>query len=456
MIKDKANLVKNDIILGVALPFLAGAILLFIKLLHMLEAHELLSSIPFHAQVINTPSSSFVGIVLFTTSSAMIICIFRKWVKAHGLDKNGLKYALLHERTLKKARKALLESGYYFKSIYRSKEVALLPTVILELSPNLKKGLLKIENHPKYNNSYEAYNMSSSLGEFVVEMSYLSADENWYLYELSNSKFEEQELIKSFEDYKRLVENVHDYELLIDSSNIVRCTHLLCVSPTGGGKTYLLYHLLLQIQIKSLNYHMYLCDPKGSSLLVVGEITTPSTTAGTVEEIIKLIDVFHQKMQERKVITKELLKSKLDSDYSDFGEEPHILVIDEYSSLIEYIGTLEKKRRDVISHQIGDIVRMGRQVGCFLWVFLQKSCATTISTALRDSMICTLVLGAAPRTTYQTAMGVDVLADIPNRKYAPGTGLYTYQGKTIKPTRVFVPTMDFDILQSFKAIIDDG
>ena len=380
----------------------------------------------------------------------MIIFPLLYYAVKHKLN-HGFRYALLHYITLKGIKRALLESGFYIAEDFAKYEVVILPKIKLRFDKDLRKGTMEIENHPKFNKSYESLNLSSALGSFIVEQHYLSDSENEYIYEISDSRIDRQEVFNSYEQFIEYCKLADVYELLIDRNSKITLHHILLVASTGSGKSYLIYSWILQIlqKLKSVRYYLYFNDPKTSGLYIIGNIISPKTTATEMTDIIENLKKFNDKMQQRKIELLDRLAEELDADYRTFGLEPHIFIIEEFSVFQSYVTTLPKSERDMVNNLIANCVRIGRQLGFFLWVIMQKSDASTISTEVRDNLICKIVLGMAEATTYQTTFGAN--ANIPRKKYKPGCGVYTYSGITRQPKRCFVPTMNFDILEAFKS-----
>ena len=244
-----------------------------------------------------------------------------------------------------------------------------------------------------------------------------------------------------------------DYELFIDGKSKIPLHHLLIVGQVGSGKTYALYSLILQMLDKRVPYQLYFADPKASSLSTLGGVVAPKTTAETIEEIINLLHIFHAAMEKRKAEIKARLSEKLDGTYADFGLPPHVLIFDEYSSFIAHVNTLDRDKKDEVLAMLKAIVLQGRQLGFFLWIVMQKSDASTISTDIRDNLVGRFVLGQSEPTTYETCFGAS--ASIPKRRYTAGQGVFTYSGITTSghPKPCYFPTLNFDVLGAVKKAI---
>ena len=158
-------------------------------------------------------------------------------------------------------------------------------------------------------------------------------------------------------------------------------------------------------------------------------------------------------MIQRKYELREKLNEKLDADYRHWQLAPHVLIFDEFAGFQRVVATLDKATRDKVSMYLRNIVLQGRQLGFFIWLIMQKSGADDIPTAVRDNLPWKVVLGTASSTTYITAF--EESADLPNRKFGPGQGLYTYQGLTRGPKIMSFPTLNFDILDAVTEVSQD-
>jgi len=321
-----------------------------------------------------------------------------------------------------------------------------LPQIHLSFKKDFKAGTLKIRNALKFDNKLDNVVMSAALGKFIVERHYQTDDGNYYIYELVDGSLSFKQTFDTFDSFLEFSRTIPTYKLFLDNRSIVKLQHTLLVGMTGSGKTYSLYSLVLQMLNKDIPYQLYYADPKGSSLAVIGSTVAEDKTAVGVEQIIGMLEEFVLLMQERKAELKELLKSKIDADYSDFGMSPYIFICDEYASFASVILSEDKKTRDKVKVLLYEIILQGRQLGFFLFLVMQKSDASLIDTALRDNIPLKIVLGNSEQQTYVTAFGVGV--DIPNRHYLVGEGVFTEPVLAPEPKLVQFPFCKFDILQA--------
>lgn len=282
------------------------------------------------------------GAILLHINLVGILSLFSRWIKYHELEK-GMKYARLHMKIENSLIQALYDDGYYVERNVWFKKCAVIPKLEINISAQLDKGIIKIENCIKLDKRLEELPISSALpDEYILSSSYISDDCNYYIYEFELYHVEQLSFQSSraLFDYSR--KNTSDYELFLDSRYKVPIFHALIVGQTGSGKSYCLYNFVLQLLSKKCDVDLYIADPKFSGLYVLGRAINPEKVASSVEEIIALLRQFEKKMLERKKAFADCLVEKLDSDYRDFGFSPICLIIDEYSSFKASLARYDK------------------------------------------------------------------------------------------------------------------
>ena len=200
-------------------------------------------------------------------------------------------------------------------------------------------------------------------------------------------------------------------------------------------------------------YELYIADPKYSGLYALGNRINQNQVASSVEEIIVLLRSFQNRLEERKKEFSQKLLLKLDSDFKDFDLVPICLIIDEYSSFRASLSRYDKKTRDFVDEVIGNVVREGRQLGCFCIIAQQQSNASNLPTELRENIPFKIILGMAERQTYMTALGV--YPDNAKRHFDRGQGLLVYPqiATPETPAVTSVATLNFDILKAVDRIL---
>lgn len=373
----------------------------------------------------------------------IILLIFTEFFLENRIYK-GFRYFFNYWRIKNRLKQQMLDANF---GIERGCFIEL-PKIVLSFNKDISCAVLKIRNSLKYENKLDNVVMSSALGRFVVERHYLTDDENFYVYELVDGSVSFKLKFDSFEQFLEYNSKIPTYKLFLDSRSVVNLQHAIIVGQTGSGKSFLLYALVLQTLNKQVPYKLYYSDPKGSGLAVIGSTVAPERTAVEFNDIIALLEDFVNQMNIRKAEMNELLKTKLEADYSTFGLCPYVFICDEYASFASVLASQEKKIRDKVKSLLYSIILQGRQLGFFVFLILQKSDATLIDTALRENMPLKIVLGNSENQTYVTAFGTSVV--IPNRNYAVGEGVFTEPRLAPEPKLVQCPYCNFDILSACK------
>ena len=366
------------------------------------------------------------------------------WAAAHHL-RRGVKYALRHWRLCRSIERALLEAGY---GIPAGEQYYRLPRVRIRFDDkDLTCGVVEVQNHIKSDSSLAAVNLSSALGVYVVDAQYIEDDNNYYCYEISDSRIDRQ---LRFESYAALADYAHKhtdkygpYTLFCDGRNEgIKIRSLLLVGITGSGKSYALMGLIAQLQNWSTCPVVYYADPKGSDIAVLGGSLAPERTADDIDGIIDLLGAFYGEMLVRKAEMKDRLSDRLGVDFTEWQLPTYIFIMDEYAAFQASISR-DKKRREEVEEILRNVILMGRQLGFFAWICMQKSDSSDIPTAIRDNLPLKVCLGNTPSTTLITIFGRS--ADLPSRHWGKGQGLIFCDGITAAPRPVSFPTLAFDI-----------
>ena len=357
----------------------------------------------------------------------------------------GVKYALTHAKLERDIRRALLEAGY---GVAAGNQYFRLPKVKIHLEgKNLTSGVVEIQNHIKSDTSLASVNLSSALENYVVDAQYISDSNNYYCYEISDVRIDQQLVFANYQelsDYaKRHTGKYGPYTLFCDARNEgIKIRSMLLVGITGSGKSYALMGLIAQLRNWPISPVIYYADPKGSDIAVLGGSLALERTADDIDGIIDLLHAFYAAMMERKAEMRDKLNGRLGSDFSDFRLPAHIFLFDEFAAFQASIAK-DKKRRDEVEELLRNVILMGRQLGFFVWIAMQKSDSSDIPTAIRDNLPWKICLGNAPSTTLMTIFGH--AADLPSRHWAKGQGLIYCDGITAAPRPVSFPTLHFDI-----------
>ena len=312
------------------------------------------------------------GVISFLGMLIISVSLLIWWLCKHGFG-HGFKYGFLHMKMYKSLRRALYESGMYTERMVLGKKCAVLPKIEIYFAPDYKGGRVRLKNCIKIDKKLEDLPISSALlQDYILTAAYIEDNCNNYCYEFETNKIE-QIVFGTVQEFKNYCREMGKYEIYIDNRHKVNIIHGLIVGQTGSGKSYCIYNLILQMVAKKKPYELYIVDPKFSGVYALGYKINKLNVAANISETIDLLKRFEVRMEERKKEYAKELLNKLDSDYRDFDLMPIVLIIDEYSAFRATLSRSDKKTRDFVDEVIGNIIREGRQIGCFTIIAQQQS-----------------------------------------------------------------------------------
>lgn len=385
-----------------------------------------------------------VGLGCYILAGVQIFALVVWWCCRHKLHK-GIVYAVKHAWYCGRITRALVQAGAGYGLNEQDRYITP-PRVLLFFDKGMAQGSIKIRSHIKYDRALETLNLSPVIGRYRIMQAYITDDGNYWVYEFEDSRLDHRLIFNSYEKFVFACQQAGDYKITANGKYTLPLASMLLSGTTGSGKTYAAYSIIMQMLNWTIRPTIYFCDPKNSSLYVMGRKIAPEHTAGTVEGIIELLKQFYEVMQQRKLELQPKLEMRLDSTYKDWSMPAYVFVLDETSAFMSAVTTMDKASRDKVSKILRSITLEGRQIGCILMLLTQKADSTDIPTQIRDNLVFKCVLGNAPNTTYLTTF--EKAADLPKRKFFPGEGLFSYQGITREPQPISFPTLNFDILRA--------
>ncbi|MFP3422000.1 hypothetical protein R0K19_21770, partial [Bacillus sp. SIMBA_161] len=112
-----------------------------------------------------------------------------------------------------------------------------LPNIKLNFHDNYSKATLLIENINITKNIRDV-NLTFALKNFVIDRAYLSNNELYYVFEISDSRISHQFKFESVFELNEHTSKNDNYTLMIDKSVSIPLYGTLLVGQTGSGKTY--------------------------------------------------------------------------------------------------------------------------------------------------------------------------------------------------------------------------
>lgn len=386
-----------------------------------------------------------INLVRFLAIVLIGLCVLI-WLLENQAFKFGLKKAWQGSQLVRAIEDQLIDAKIFIEK-YRTENGVIgidLPRIVVDWDD---EPVVKIANSIKFHRKFSDLDFSAGLINYTVENSYFSLDENWLVLELHDFTQSRRLIFDDFNNFKNEIEKVPKNQILIDKNLIIKNQHCLIVGRTGSGKSYFLETLIAEWLIHGVD--LSIADPKNADLSVISEKIN-GKSATTFDEISKLILDFYDEMKKRMIQVRQKLQDQPNKTAFDFGMIEKILIIDEFGAFSAQLQRQKKADRDKIMGQLQEIIFMGRQLGCYLVLILQKTDATTIPTSIRDNMGFRIVLGQNDATTYQTTFGIS--SEIPKIQMKTGNGWYTVDGGILSPRLAEMPTLNFDLNKVIETI----
>lgn len=224
--------------------------------------------------------------------------------------------------------------------------------------------------------------------------------------------------------------------------------HLMLSSKTGGGKSYFLMGLMLQMLYK----HTKEDDEKGTGLHLFDSKREFSTLEFFKHRIYSDTNEYLDKMRDLVALMNEREKEfaqasavagKMSLNGRDLGFRPIFIVVEELAATVGGMDSKQRKEWDSLTSQI---LYKGRQISCFYWVVSQSFHSSIISTSQRNNFNFRVLLGNSQNDDISYVFGSNnetVTNTVP--KY---TGFYMMEKNTQTPQRI-APT-DISDIKDFK------
>lgn len=360
---------------------------------------------------------------LFLYAAMLIVAFLASGWSIRNKLWHGLGYAFDHYFMTKQLRKQILMAGYEENKTNDNLGTKL-PDIQIEFDDRKKRltGKIKIKNSVKLDKLLEKIRLDGALPNYLIDRQYLSDDRNWYIFEFYAVKVLNQLEMKTKNAYLEWAnKDTDDYSLRIDERTIIPLHMMGVAGVTGSGKSMAIQALCMQVISKGVKHELFIIDPKVADLYYFGKYTLPSSHVASKDVAILLIREFEKQMLERQKELELFFLANKNQDYTRANLPALILLIDEFGALHESWKLLPKKDRDEIDAILANIVFMGRQLGCFLWISTQQMNAQTVPTAIRDQLVTKVVLGNSDEQTYRTMFASSV--QIPQVDFKPGQGV---------------------------------
>ena len=168
--------------------------------------------------------------------------------------------------------------------------------------------------------------------------------------------------------------------------------HGLITGDTGSGKSFFLFSLISGL-IRS-GAIVDVADPKETDLSILGKTASLKYRVHYGRDrILKAFYRFYFEMLKRGREYHDLLNDNLEENvgnYRKYGLKPHFFVFDEFAA---FVSTFKYAEAEAIKQIVGQIVMLGRQLGFFIIMAMQRPDADFIGSAARDQIQFRVALG---------------------------------------------------------------
>lgn len=204
-------------------------------------------------------------------------------------------------------------------------------------------------------------------------------------------------------------------------------TQLLLTGGTGTGKSYALLYLLGSIVANNPNISIYICDFKNS-------------------EDFRFLNGYQYYYSGDSVFDgiADFYKEFTEARQSGESNVRHLLIVDEYPALINYLQTKDKidktKKANEVMSAIAEILMLGRGIKFGCLITTQRADSSLFSNGARDNFQVVCALGRLSKEQKQMLFsGEEIEA---NYIFGKGEGILLADGKPLKYVKF--PMIDTD------------
>lgn len=220
--------------------------------------------------------------------------------------------------------------------------------------------------------------------------------------------------------------------------NIAQSPHVIVSGSTGSGKSYFTNYLIAMSAIKGC--YLILADPKRSDLSAMADFLPEHRVSHDPSGILKLVQSAVEIMTKRYELMDSFRrehKELFQSDFSQYGFCPVLLVVEELASLV---SVFDKSSRNEFDSLIKRITLQGRQAGVGLVSIMQQPNANNIATESRSQTGLRIMLGNATQSEYRMLFGDNFMPS--TSAQGVGRGHCSVLGETCGPVRFEAPKLD--------------
>lgn len=246
--------------------------------------------------------------------------------------------------------------------------------------------------------------VSSSLGDrYEVTSKKVSRDQSWFEFTASLVEQKLRFVPRSIADLKQPPYKVKLMNNLV--INFAKLPHLATFGKTGGGKTTVLWVIILQV---ISNSELYFVDLK-NEFSVLSSFYPSDRFAIDSDAILTMLQKILSIMELRKRILNQEAKKRgvIGLTGYDLGFKPVYLVVDEFSSVLKAFGstTEERKKKKQCEDLLTQLLMQSRAYSIIVLYSSQSPSTEVLSQEMREQFGMYILLGTAKPEVQRMAFG---------------------------------------------------
>lgn len=212
--------------------------------------------------------------------------------------------------------------------------------------------------------------------------------------------------------------------------------HMFINGGTGGGKSFFIFYLVkIFLEMKAI---IKILDPKFSDLSYLDDYLGSENVVFKHEDIADILintvkDMFGRAEEIRKRPDK-----KMGMTYKDYGYKPVFVIFDEMMAFMN--GGVDSKIKSEANKALTDIIAMGRQLGFFIIIAMQRGSTKNINGDLRGQLHFRCTLGKMDNDGYKMAFGDSY--KLRKTQKDKGSGFVQIEDQIDEPEEFYTPYID--------------
>ena len=234
--------------------------------------------------------------------------------------------------------------------------------------------------------------------------------------------------------------------------DIIKIPGMLVMGCPGSGKTFFLYHILLEFLKR--DYIVKILDAKMSDLSTLDSLLGKENVAYEKGQMIKQFRLAVEEMDRRYINMRE--SCNFGKNFTSYNYKPYFLIVDEFASLVSLLKlTKEHDEFKEVDDYLTRLILKGRQSGVFLVMSAQKMFEKYLGTDKRDALGVKVGFGNISNSGYKMLFDDEAKEKDLLPRYEVGQGYIYLQGESTSILEYYSPMFpdNYDFVEAFKELI---